>query len=130
VIEHIELARARKLLADLRRILRSGGALLVTTPNYRGTWPLVEWGADRFSDAALMGGVQHITHYHRRALVRLLQDEGYRVGTVRTYCTLAPFAAALSTRLARAVDAAERRVDLRFGNLLAAIAWNDRAERP
>jgi 2-polyprenyl-3-methyl-5-hydroxy-6-metoxy-1,4-benzoquinol methylase len=125
VIEHIEVERARKLLSDLRRILRAGGALLLTTPNYRGVWPLVEWGADRFSTAALMGGVQHITRYHRSTLLRLLGDEGYRVEAARTYCTVAPFAAVVSSRLARACEALERRVDLPFGNLLAVIATND-----
>jgi hypothetical protein len=71
-----------------------------------------------------MGGVQHITRYHRAALARLLRDGGFSIEAMRTYCTAAPFAAALSVRLAKAVDAAERRVDLPFGNLLAVIARN------
>jgi 2-polyprenyl-3-methyl-5-hydroxy-6-metoxy-1,4-benzoquinol methylase len=126
VIEHIEVERTRALLRHLRRILRPGGTLLLTTPNYRGLWPLVEWGADRFSGAAHMGGVQHITHFHRRRLARLLADEGFEVRSLRTYCTFAPFAAALSRRLAGACDAVERRVDLPFGSLLAVRATRGR----
>jgi 2-polyprenyl-3-methyl-5-hydroxy-6-metoxy-1,4-benzoquinol methylase len=125
VIEHIEIDRTRTLLGDLRRILRQGGRLTLTTPNYRGLWPLVEWGADRFSDAALMGGVQHVTRFHRAALAGLLREEGFRVESIRTYCTFSPFAAALSTRFAAAVEAVERRIDLPFGSLLAVEALNE-----
>ncbi|HVR30445.1 MAG TPA: class I SAM-dependent methyltransferase [Thermoanaerobaculia bacterium] len=125
VIEHIEVERTRRLLGHLRRIVRRGGALLVTTPNYRGLWPLVEWGADRFSGAAHMGGVQHVTRFHRSRIARLLAEEGFRVEAIRTYCTLAPFAAALSRRLASACDGVERRIDLPFGNLLAVRAVNE-----
>jgi 2-polyprenyl-3-methyl-5-hydroxy-6-metoxy-1,4-benzoquinol methylase len=122
VIEHVTVEQSRSLLAHLRRALRPGGTLLLTTPNYRGLWPLVEWGADRFSEVAQMGGLQHITHYHRGRLQRLLAEEGFEVVRVRTFSTFAPFVAALSTGMADRVDALERKVDLPFGNLLAVVA--------
>ena len=91
-----------------------------------GLWPLVEWGADRFSSVAHMGGLQHISHYHRHRLRRLLEGEGFEIEAMRTFSTFAPFAAILSQRAASLLDSAERRLDLPFGNLLAVLAKNQR----
>ncbi len=122
VVEHVYLDQVRQLLADLKRILKPGGRLLVTTPNYRGTWPVLEWAVDRFSKAAHMDGDQHVLHFHRALLRDTLVEAGFEVLALRTYCTLAPFVAPLSWRLAESVERVERRVDLPFGNLLAAVA--------
>lgn len=122
IVEHVYLDQVRKLLADLRRLLKPGGRLLVTTPNYRGTWPVVEWALDRFSKAAHMDGDQHVLHFRRSLLRTVLVEAGFVVDRLRTYCTFAPFVAPVSKGLARACDRFERAVDLPFGNLLAAVA--------
>lgn len=122
VLEHVYPDQGRKLLSDLRRILKPTGLLLVTTPNYRGLWPIIEWAADRFSSAAQMDGAQHVTHFHRKMLCDMLREASFEVVTVRCISTVAPFAAAASWRAAEAIERIERRVDLPFGNLLAAVA--------
>jgi len=122
VIEHVYPDQVRKLLADVRRMLRPGGELLLTTPNYRSFWPAVEWAADRFSSAAKMDGEQHVTHFHRALLSTFTREAGFEIRRLRTYSTLAPFTAALSWRLAERLEHLERRVDLPFGNVLVAVA--------
>ncbi|MCB9832635.1 MAG: methyltransferase domain-containing protein [Planctomycetes bacterium] len=122
IIEHVHLPQIEKLLGDLFALIRPGGRLLLTTPNYRGLWPLVEWAADRFASTANMDADQHVTHLHRRQLRRLIEGAGFELERIRCYCTLAPFVAPISARLARAVDGLERRIDLPFGNLLALVA--------
>lgn len=122
VIEHVYPAQVRALLDSLFRILRPGGKLLITTPNYRGLWPLIEWGVDRFSQAAKMDGEQHVTHFHRALLLEFLQKAGFEVERACTYSTFAPFLAAGSRKLAERMEQLERRVDLPFGNLLVAVA--------
>jgi 2-polyprenyl-3-methyl-5-hydroxy-6-metoxy-1,4-benzoquinol methylase len=121
IVEHVYPDQVDALLGTLRRALAPGASLLVTTPNYRGLWPVVEWAADRFSSAAKMDAEQHVTHFHRNMLRRHLERAGFRVDRVRTYCTFAPFAAAGSRALANRLEQVERRVDLPFGNLLAAV---------
>ena len=122
VIEHAHMPQVLELLGDLRRILKPGGRLLVTTPNYRGVWPAIEWLADRLASTAHMDADQHVNRFHRRKLVTALEESGFAVERVRTFCTVAPFVAAASSRLGRWVERRERAVDLPFGSLLAATA--------
>ena len=44
VIEHIGEAGVTRLLGEIRRVLRPGGLLLTSTPNYASPWPVVEAG--------------------------------------------------------------------------------------
>lgn len=122
VIEHVHPPQIEKLLADFAKLLKPGGRLLITTPNYRGLWPVIEWAADRFASTAKMDADQHITHIHRSMLSGFLEAAGFEVVKMRCYCTFAPFAAPISSGLARLIDRGERRIDLPFGNLLAAVA--------
>ena len=122
VVEHIYPAQTEKLLSDLRRILRPGGQLLLTTPNYRGLWPLVEWLADRFAPTGQMHMEQHITFFHRARLRETLEGAGFQVERIRTFSTFAPFAAALSCPLSARLGRLERKWDFPFGNILAAVA--------
>jgi 2-polyprenyl-3-methyl-5-hydroxy-6-metoxy-1,4-benzoquinol methylase len=128
VIEHVHLEQAYTLLAAVHKLLRPGGELLLTTPNYRGFWPLIEWSADRLSSVtgvAKMGGDQHVSRFHRGLLRRALGQSGFDVVELRTYCTFAPFSAAVAWRLANRLERLERHVDLAFGNLLVAVAKKD-----
>lgn len=124
IVEHVYPEQVRTLLVTLRRVLRPGGSLLVTTPNYRGLWPLVEWASDRFAPTAQMNASQHVTRFTRARLRALLIEAGFEHVELRTTHTFAPFVAALSAAAARRVDRLERRVDWPFGNLLAAVARN------
>jgi 2-polyprenyl-3-methyl-5-hydroxy-6-metoxy-1,4-benzoquinol methylase len=125
IVEHVYPEQVRTLLADIARLLRPGGQLLLTTPNYRGLWPVIEWAADRFSSAAKMDAEQHVTHFHRKMLQQFVEQAGLRTRTLRTYSTLAPFVAPASERMAVRFEQWERRIDLPFGNLSALVA-----ERP
>jgi len=120
VLEHILPPQIEKLLGETRKLLVPGGQLLVTTPNYRGVWPLVEWGADRFAPTATMADDQHVTRLHRGLLRDLLVRADLEVVEIRTFCTFAPFAAVLGATVARLADRVERAVDLPFGSLLVA----------
>ena len=53
LIEHLPPADARRLLAEARGLLSPQGRLVVTTPNYRSLWPLIEWGVNLVSPRQL-----------------------------------------------------------------------------
>jgi 2-polyprenyl-3-methyl-5-hydroxy-6-metoxy-1,4-benzoquinol methylase len=121
LIEHLPPADARRLLAEARDLVSPTGRLVVTTPNYRSLWPLIEWGVNRASRVGYER--QHINKYDRRRLAAELAGVGYRDVTVGTAVGLAPFAAVLGRRPARWLDAVERSVGhLGCGNLLVAVA--------
>ena len=120
VIEHLEAPQIT--IREAVRVLRAGGRLLVTTPNYRSLWPVMEWTIDRLNMAPKMAGEQHITRFHSASLRQILVDSGLRIEHFGTIYSLSPFLALVSPkwagrRLARELD---RRSSL--GMILVAVA--------
>ncbi|MBL6617280.1 MAG: class I SAM-dependent methyltransferase [Reyranella sp.] len=121
VIEHLPPEEARWLLVEARGLLSAEGRLVVTTPNYRSLWPLIEWGVNRVSRVGYEQ--QHINKYERGRLAAELAQAGYGTVEIATAVGLAPFAAVLGRRPAEWLDAIERGVGhLGCGNLLLAVA--------
>src|SRR5918994_1265980 len=121
LIEHLPPADTSRLLAEARGLLSPQGRLVVTTPNYRSLWPLIEWGVNRVSRVNYEQ--QHINKYRRGPLAADLAQAGYAQVEVGTAVGLAPFAAVLGQRPARWLDAVERGIGhLGCGNLLIAVA--------
>ena len=121
VIEHLAPADARRLLAEVRGLLSPQGRLVVTTPNYRSLWPLIEWGLNLVSRVSYEQ--QHINKYGRGRLAADLAQAGYARVDIGMANGLAPFAAELGRRPAQWLDAVERSIGhLGCGNLLIAVA--------
>ena len=94
VIEHLDAPQLS--IQEVSRVLRPGGKLLVTTPNYRSLWPLMEWTVDRLDMAPKMGGEQHISRFHPSALQKLMTQCGLVVESLGTIYTLSPFTSLVS----------------------------------
>lgn len=107
VIEHIYPPQAQRMLEIFCATLRPGGAVFMTTPNYRSLWPLIEWGMDRFSSAAHLSEDQHVAKYTPATLRALAGKTGLRVRSERTMSLAAPWLAPLGMGLARRVHDAE-----------------------
>lgn len=122
VIEHLYEPQGIDLVSSIYSRLKPGGRLLLTTPNYRGAWPAIEWLMDRSSSAPKLDEDQHVSHYYRRSLSDLLMRAGYVDITVGTYSTMSPFVGSLSERSQPFVAHVEEKVRLPFGNLLVATA--------
>ena len=121
LIEHLPPGEARRLLAEARGLLSPDGRLVVTTPNYRSLWPLIEWGVNLVSRVSYEQ--QHINKYGRGRLAAELAQAGYSRVDVGTAVGLAPFVAVLGRQPAQWFDAVERSVGhLGCGNLLVAVA--------
>lgn len=122
VFEHLDMDAVVDLLARTSEALVDGGRLLVTTPNYRGVWPVLEWLADRSGKVAHLEGDQHVTQFTAAALRRVLTGAGFEVLDLGTFCTVAPFASPFGTTVADRILKVELRANLRFGALLYAVA--------
>ena len=122
VIEH--LPDPALTLRQIARVLRPGGRLVMTTPNYDwpSPWPLLEWLADRSGLVAPMKDDQHVTRFGPASLARLLQRESFdivRIGTMYG----GSIALALASR--RWADAAVQRElgrGIRHGALVYTVA--------
>ena len=121
VIEHIYRPQGLAMLRSFHRLLRRGGHVLVTTPNYHSYWPLLEWTVDTFGLVPRMAGEQHVERYHRRKLRGVAAEAGFAVDTIRTICFASPFLAPVSWSLAAATARAELRLPLPLGCILVAV---------
>jgi 2-polyprenyl-3-methyl-5-hydroxy-6-metoxy-1,4-benzoquinol methylase len=75
VIEHV--ADTAGWLSELRRVLRSGGVLLLTTPDH-GRLRMLGWALAPHAFAAHFDPrADHLRFYTRRTLMELLEDFGF-----------------------------------------------------
>jgi len=121
LVEHITEEEGRKLLVECMRVLKKGGRLVVTTPNYASGWPVLEWIVNRVAPVSYE--FQHITKYKKARLHAFLKDSGFEVVDVYGFMFTGPFWAALSWKFAGWVDAHEPKfISRNLGNLLIGIA--------
>lgn len=94
VVEHLEAPQIS--IREAVRVLCPGGRLLVTTPNYRSFWPIMEWAVDRLNMAPKMAGEQHISRFHHASLKKVLIASGLSLEYAGSMYTLSPFLSLLS----------------------------------
>ena len=118
VLEHLHEEQGNQLLHRIYSILKPGGTLFLTTPNYHGFWPLIEWIVDRSGKVPQMDNEQHIAHYHKKKIVRILKNVGFINVRVGTFCTFGPFASIINWKFAQWISKMEVKLNFPFGNLL------------
>lgn len=121
VIEHIYRHQTEKMLIDFMRILRPGGLVFLTTPNYRSLWPVIEFFMDRLGTAPRMSEDQHVKFYNMKKLAVLCRSAGFKIDLLTTTCFLAPWLAPLSWKLAERIAQKEYRLSFLPGSILICI---------
>lgn len=104
VIEHLDVPM--KTISEISRILKKGGLVFVTTPNYAfpSLWPLMEWLADRSRMVAKMGGgEQHVQKFSPPSLAGIFQKADFQTITLGTFYHYSPFASIFSNTLAKSL---------------------------
>lgn len=107
LIEHLPEDSNIFLLREVRRILKKGGFVLITTPNYGSLWPVVEWFVNKLGEVSYEE--QHINRYFKKTLFILLQKSGFEDPLVNTYQLFAPFFAGIHWKLADFIHRIEPR---------------------
>jgi ubiquinone/menaquinone biosynthesis C-methylase UbiE len=120
VIEHLEAPQVS--IREAARVLCPGGRLLITTPNYRSFWPIMEWAVDRLNMAPKMAGEQHISRFHPSSLTKMLTESGLRMGYAGSIYSLSPFLSLISSERANRQLQRELRGQSPWGMILVAVA--------
>ncbi len=127
VIEHLRAELIHDFFSEVSTVLKPGGILVLTTPNYLSAWPLIEILLNWFSPTSYEE--QHITRFNSFNFVSRLReiypefDRNFSVRFQTTTHFIAPFLAGFSFDLARRMS---RRVEHRLwrfpiGNLLMIV---------
>ncbi|HZZ84839.1 MAG TPA: class I SAM-dependent methyltransferase [Anaeromyxobacteraceae bacterium] len=126
VIEHLTPDEIRALLGHAARLLAPGGRLVLTTPNYASTWPILERILNRVGDVNYQE--QHITRFtffdleRKLAAIHPALRSEFALELRTTTHLLTPFLAGISFDLAHRISrlVPHRRWKLPFGNLILA----------
>jgi ubiquinone/menaquinone biosynthesis C-methylase UbiE len=121
VIEHLDRSTTAQALFEFQRVLTPKGRLLLTTPNYRSLWVIIEFLTDTVRLVPEMVGGEHISKYHQRTLAALLRKAGFVIERMGTFNHLSPFVALLSEHWAERLYQWEIKEDRPAGNLLYAV---------
>ncbi len=124
VIEHLRPDEICGVLEQAAALLKPGGRLLMTTPNYASTWPVLERILEATSDVTYEE--QHITrftHFNFESRLQEIYPPFAKLFNVEFKCTthfISPFLAGISFRLARGLSrfVPHRRWHHPFGNLV------------
>jgi 2-polyprenyl-3-methyl-5-hydroxy-6-metoxy-1,4-benzoquinol methylase len=122
VVEHLYINQVDNLFRRAYELARAGGTLTVTTPNYRGVWPAIEWTLDALRLVPHLDGDQHVTRFTASRLTDSLERNGWQVEMMTTFSTIAPWMSVASWNLAKRVAGLEDEMKLPWGSILFAVA--------
>jgi hypothetical protein len=120
-VEHITYEDLCSTLNSLKPITKFDHTLIVTTPNYRSPWPLLEKAINIFSKG-IKYDQQHISRYNKKKLRLSLENNGYKIISVYGIQGLASFAAPISWKLAEVISKFERSITKFWGFQIICVA--------
>jgi 2-polyprenyl-3-methyl-5-hydroxy-6-metoxy-1,4-benzoquinol methylase len=118
VIEHIDEDTALTLFKKLAKLLKESGVLIISTPNYSGTWVVIEYLLDLFKLTPPLNNAQHINKFSVKKLVQFMDLNGFNNLTLNTINNLS-FLVPIKKVSEKLVEA-EMKSDFKYGNLILA----------
>lgn len=108
VIEHLTSEEIKDIFNEIYKVLKPGGKLIFSTPNYMSAWPLLELILNIFSDVKYEE--QHLTKFTVFNIKRKLQqiipgfNNMFKIEFKTTSHFISPYLALLSYKLATRVS--------------------------
>ncbi len=124
VIEHLTSEEIKSLFEEISQLLNPGGTVVISTPNYTSTWPVLELILNRVSDVSYEE--QHLTKFNYFSAISKLKKiypklgEHFSLNFKTTTHFISPFLAGISFPFAMwiARNISHKVWHAPFGNLL------------
>lgn len=121
VIEHFNEQQVKTILEQMKKLMANNCKILITTPNYKSPWVIIEHLIDHLNLGPKLWGEQHQIKFNASRLNKLLTNSGFQVQENGTLNTISPFLAVISRKWADQLSFWEFK-HLPFGNLLYVVA--------
>ena len=106
IVEHCDNKENKRILNELYRVLKPGGILILTTPNYSSLWPILE------KIVSIVGPIdyrdQHINRFNKKKLYKFISQKPFKSIKINSFIYFAPFFSNLSWKLSNFVENIEK----------------------
>jgi len=124
LIEHLSSEEIIKNLKEIKRCLCKDGYLIITTPNYKSFWPILEIIISTITSQNYLD--QHISKFDKGSLRKLLNNNNFLVINLSSYLWISPFFSIINDYISNKIFNWEEKNFKSFGNLLFAICKNNK----
>ena len=101
VIEHFDKSEVETVLSNLSKMLKTGGEILITTPNYGiSPWTLIELLIDKFKMFPALLGEQHRVKFTLAGLESYCKSAGFFIKRKGTFSLLSVLLAVFGAKFA------------------------------
>ncbi len=102
-IEHISREQGQRVLKNALELLEKNGQMIITTPNRKSAWPLIEKALDFFRLTPALAGEQHEHLYSIKELTMLAEAAGFSVKRCITMNGMAPWLSFMGKSITEAI---------------------------
>ena len=94
LIEHLSNDEIIILFQQIYRVLKKGGKIYITTPNYLSLWPILEFFLNKISKVSYKH--QHINKFNFLNINKIIDDNKFNIIEKKSFIYLSPFTAIFS----------------------------------
>ena len=94
LIEHLDNKELSLLMRECKRVLKTNGKIIITTPNYFSLWPILEIILNSVSPFSYKH--QHINKFYKKKLSTFLKIFNFKINEIGSFILISPFLAPIS----------------------------------
>tara|TARA_Y200000002_G_C22650047_1_gene650947 strand:+ start:274 stop:984 length:711 start_codon:yes stop_codon:yes gene_type:complete len=94
LIEHLSGDEIANLFQQIYRVLKKGGKIYITTPNYLSFWPILEFFLNKISKISYEH--QHISKFNFLNINKIIDNNKFSIIKKNSFIYLSPFTAVFS----------------------------------
>ena len=91
LIEHLSDDEIASIFQQIHRVLKKGGKIYITTPNYLSLWPILEFILNKVSKVSYED--QHISKFNFLNINKIINNDKFNIIKKNSFIFLSPFTA-------------------------------------